>query len=201
MQLEVPRHMGIDYGSRLAGTTAVAMVQNGLLEVWQSTRGQDADKWLLNLTKALKPNTVFIDAPLSLPKVYAADDAFTSGSEYFYRVCDKEVQAMSPMFLGGLTARAIRFRVTLAEQGLPALETYPSQLAKLLFEHLPGYKKDPEALPVFTEALQSLLPVSIAASPSNWHQFDSLLAWFSGFRHLQGQSILYGDAREGRIIV
>lgn len=198
--MNAPLHLGVDYGSKLAGTTAAAMVQNDVLKVWQSPRGQDADKWLQELIQDLQPAVVFIDAPLTLPKVYA-HGTFTAGSDYFYRACDREVQAMSPMFIGGLTARAIRLRTMLAEHGTAVLETYPSQLAKMLFPHLSGYKKGFAPLPAYTEALQNLLPYALENAPENWHQFDSLLAWLSGYRHLQQQAILYGDAREGRIIV
>lgn len=192
--------MGIDYGSKLAGTTAAAFVSDGKLLVDQSLRGQNADEWLWQLVSTVHPKVVYLDAPLSLPKVYI-QGVFTPGAEYFYRACDREVQAMSPMFIGGLTARAIQLTAKLSQAGIAVLETYPSQTAKILFHHLPEYKKDLAALPNFTEALQGLLPFPLQSPPSNWHQFDSLLAWFSGYRHSQGQAILYGDATEGRIIV
>jgi uncharacterized protein len=192
--------MGIDYGSKLAGTTAAVMLNGGRLEVWQSERGQNADEWLTDLASSLQPKVVYIDAPLTLPKVYT-QGVYTSAEEYFYRVCDKEVQAMSPMFIGGLTARAIKLKAKLSETGIAVLETYPSQLAKILLNHLPDYKKGLATLPVFTEALQSLLPYQINQPLANWHQFDCLLAWYSGYRHSTQQALLYGDAKEGRIIV
>lgn len=197
---DATKFVGIDYGAKLAGTTAVAFVKDGQLQLKQSQRGQNADEWIWGIINELHPKAVYIDAPLSLPAVYT-QGVFTSDSEYFYRACDKEVQAMSPMFIGGLTARAIQLRARLSEAGIAMLETYPSQLRKVLLSHLPDYKKSPAALPVFSEALQGLLPFTLAQSPANWHQFDSLLAWLSGYRHTQGNSILYGDAREGRIVV
>lgn len=57
------QHMGIDYGSKLAGTTAVAMLVKNELRLWQSTRGQDADTWLKALVRELKPKVVYMDAP------------------------------------------------------------------------------------------------------------------------------------------
>lgn len=192
--------MGVDFGAKLAGTTAVAMVHQGQLQLWQSQRGQDADEFLLQLIQELKPATVFIDAPLSLPSVYN-QSPHKANADYFYRACDREVQAMSPMFIGGLTARAIRLRSILAAQGVGLLETYPSQLAHLLFTNQKGYKKDLAMLPVFAGLLQQHVPVAYAAQPADWHQLDAVLAWLSGYRHLQGQANLYGDAHEGRIIV
>ena len=192
--------MGVDYGSKLAGTTAAAYLVNGQIQVSQSQRGQDADDWLWQLVNSVQPKVVYLDAPLSLPKVYAKG-VFTSTEEYFYRACDREVQAMSPMFIGGLTARAIRLRAKLGEAGIAILETYPSQLAKQLFPNQTAYKKSSAAVSEFSEKLQSLLPFPVQQPAANWHQFDSLLAWYSGYRHSQGQAILYGDATEGRIII
>jgi len=195
-----PLHMGIDYGAKLAGTTAVAIAVEQQLQVRQSEQGQDADLFILNIVNQLKPKFIFIDAPLTLPAVYAQHPA-TPDADFFYRAADREVQAMSPMFIGGLTARAIKLRTQLAIQGVGMLETYPRQLVRLLLPELPGYKNNAAALPAFTEALQHLLPYSIKEPPQNWHQLDSLLAWYSGYRHLQAQAQLYGNATEGRIIV
>jgi uncharacterized protein len=193
-------HLGVDYGSKLAGTTTAAMVQQGKLQVWQSEKGKDADEWLRDLVLRLKPQVVYIDAPLTLPKVYSME-AYTPDSDFFYRQADREVQAMSPMFIGGLTARAIRLRTQLAASGIALLETYPAEAVQLLLPQLQGYKKDPAALPAYAEMLQGLLPYNFQQPLQNWHQLDAILAWLSGYRHSHGKSILYGDAREGRIIV
>ncbi len=192
--------MGIDFGAKLAGTTAVAMVRDGALRLWQSEKGKDADSWLLYLIAELQPKVIFLDAPLSLPKVYARE-AFTTASDFFYRQADREVQAMSPMFIGGLTARAIKLRTQLAAQGIAVLETYPSQANRLLFPHLQGYKKSLAALPTYAGALQGLLSCPLPIPPANWHQVDAILAWNSSYRHLHHQAILYGDPKEGVVIV
>ncbi len=194
------QHLGIDFGAKLAGTTAIAATVDGQLQVWQSQPNEDADTFILNISNQLNTKLIFIDAPLTLPSVYAQVQA-TPASDFFFRAADREVQAMSPLFIGGLTARAIRLRTLLAAQGVALLETYPTQLVKLLFPHLNGYKKNAAALPAFAEALQHLLPFPLLEQPRNWHQFDGLLAWYSGYRHLRGEAHLYGDATEGRIIV
>jgi len=192
--------MGVDYGAKLAGTTAACMCIKGKLQVWQSHRGENADAWLQQLIGERQPAVVYIDAPLTLPKVYSLPHLLPE-ADFFYRNADRQLQAMSPMFIGGLTARAIRLRIQLAAAGVAMLETYPTQLAKLLLPHLSGYKKGLAKLPDFTAALQDLLPVTLQALPHSWHQFDALLAWLSGYRHSLGLSVLYGDASEGRIIV
>ena len=60
-------HLGIDYGAKLAGTTAVCYEQNGQFHLLQSERKKDADKFIHQTIEKLQPATVFIDAPLSLP--------------------------------------------------------------------------------------------------------------------------------------
>ena len=197
---EKTRHMGVDYGAKQAGTTAAAVLVHGQLRVWQNPAGQDADKWLHELVQQQQAKVVYIDAPLSLPFIYG-QAIHTTTPDYFYRQADRELQAMSPMFIGGLTARAIQLRAQLAQEGVAVLETYPSALVRLLLPELQSYKKEPAALPAFAAALQGLLPVQLQEQPQNWHQFDAALAWLSGYRHEAGQSVLYGDAREGRIIV
>ena len=110
--------IGIDYGAKLSGNTAVVWEEKGGLFCTQSAKGKDTDKWLGELIYSLQPEDIFIDAPLSLPAVYSH-----SGSDYFYRRCDRECKAMSPMFIGGLTARAMRLKDTLSEFNWH--ETYP----------------------------------------------------------------------------
>jgi predicted nuclease with RNAse H fold len=200
MNEETLHHIGVDYGAKEAGTTAATMLVQGQLQVWQSTAGQDADRWLLELVQELNPKVIYMDAPLTLPKVYS-QGTYSSSADFFYRQADREVQAMSPMFIGGLTARAIKLRSQLAEQGVAMLETHPSALVKKVLPQLQGYKKSQQALSEYTGALQGFIPVKLHALPQNWHQFDALLAWFSGYRHQLGQSVLYGEAQEGRIIV
>ncbi|MCJ8166381.1 hypothetical protein MKJ04_16160 [Pontibacter sp. E15-1] len=194
------KHFGVDYGAKLAGTTAVAMLHQAQLQVWQCQKGQDADSWLLQLTADLQPKIMYMDAPLTLPGVYS-QTPYAVSSDFFYRQADRELGAMSPMFIGGLTARAIKLRVQLAEKGVGLLETYPAALAKLLLQLPEGYKKSLATLPTCVESLQGLLPFPLKERPQNWHQFDAILAWLSGYRHVMGQSVLYGDAKEGRIIV
>lgn len=193
-------HLGVDYGAKLAGTTAAAMVLNNELHLMQCGKNLDADVWLQKLVAELNPKVLYMDAPLTLPKVYSTE-APHAEADFFYRQADREVNAMSPMFIGGLTARAMKLRTQLAAQGIAMLETYPAQANRLLLPHLQGYKKAPIAIPEYTDALKGLVKYKLAQEPQNWHQVDAILAWLSGHRHNLGKAILYGDPREGRIIV
>ena len=121
-------HFGIDYGSKLAGTTVICFDENEKLNFRQSEKKQDADAFLEKLISEKQPDSVFIDAPLSLPNAY-----FGKGEDYFYRKCDREVGGMSPMFLGGLTARAIKLKSKSETPECPFYEIYPAQLVRVLF--------------------------------------------------------------------
>src|SRR5215212_2962102 len=106
---------GVDYGSKLAGTTAIAVLEGNTITVHQSLKKQDADLFLTGLLKKYRPSVVGFDAPLSLPGVYRG---MKDKNDYFYRTADRELTCMSPMFLGGLTARAIKLTTQPELQGI-----------------------------------------------------------------------------------
>ena len=76
------RIAGIDYGSKLAGTTAIAFVENNLACLLQSERKQDADSFIREWVSAWNPTHLFLDAPLSLPGVYRG---LPWCNDFFYR--------------------------------------------------------------------------------------------------------------------
>ena len=102
---------------------------------------------------------------------------------------------MSPMFLGGLTARAIKLKDELNKQEISLLESYPAGLVNELSikEH---YKKNIEE---FILALRGQVPAFELPTFSNWHQIDALLAWVIGSRYHSGSSKTYGHEQEGLI--
>ena len=183
--------LGADFGSKRAGTTAIAYEDHGHLVTLQSIKGEDADKFILNYLRALNCQYFFLDAPLSLPA--GIQDA--ESEEVFYREADRQLQAMSPMFLGGLTSRAILLKKKLWREGVRVYEVYPKALVKEL-ELQEYYKKD---LAKFLLALQEHCPD--LPSIRNWHQTDAVLAWISGSRFTQGLASSYGNESEGMIYV
>lgn len=190
---------GVDYGSKMAGTTVIAWAEGPEIKLAQSASKKDADRWVKSWVTAQRPDAIYLDAPLSLPGVYAAPDAY---EDFFYRAADKDVQAMSPMFLGGLTARAMRLGRELKALQCATLEVYPGQLSKILDLDRKRYKKDKAYLQEATDTvLAHLSDYQLTTPPSNWHQVDALLAFCSGYRHQQGLAAIYGRAAEGQIIV
>lgn len=198
-QQQIPEFAGIDYGSKLAGTTVIAFQGASGLELASSTARRDADRFVLEWCRQHRPRRLFIDAPLSLPGVYRELPGF---DDYFYRRSDRALSAMSPMFLGGLTARAMQLRATLEEEGIAVYEVYPGGLASLLSLDRDRYKKSKEHIPTVLEGLARFFPTLPEATVvPTWHHVDALLAWLSGWRYRQGRHRQYGDPAEGLILL
>ncbi|MEQ8704697.1 MAG: DUF429 domain-containing protein [Phaeodactylibacter sp.] len=190
---------GVDYGSKMAGTTVIAWAERQVLYLAQSQKKKDADRWLRQWVTEHQPRQLYLDAPLSLPGVYLAPDQY---SDYFYRAADKAVQAMSPMFLGGLTARAMRLSHELEGLHCTTLEAYPGHLSKMIGLDGKRYKKDKGYLEAATSVILGHLPgYQLQEATANWHQVDALLAFCSGYRHQNGQAEVYGSIAEGQIVV
>lgn len=183
--------IGIDYGSKLAGTTAICYEKKGTLCLMQSHKKKDADMFIKRFCEERQPDHIYIDAPLSLPGIYTG---VKDCNNYFYRKADVEAQAMSPMFLGGLTARAMKLT-----SELPAMcyEAYPKMLVNTL-NMATHYKED---LKLFAQYLRKAFPeIVFPDAVDNWHQADALLAYMIGLRHQRGESLVYGDPTEGQIL-
>ena len=191
---------GIDYGSKLAGTTVLAVLAPGdCVKFFASEKGKDADTFLVRNLSQLQPRRVFIDAPLSLPGVYRQLSGF---NDYFYRLADRQLQAMSPMFLGGLTARAIRLKEKALPDKMLLLETYPAGLVRYCLPEMSGYRKKSEEPEHFSTIIAEKFSLTLLrGSVSSWHHVDALLALVSGMRFENQQHLLFGDLQEGEIVI
>jgi len=190
-------HFGIDYGSKLAGTTVITLDIDGILQQVVSAKKENADQMILDAVEKYRPDQVYIDAPLSLPKAY-----YGIGEDFFYRAADKALKAMSPMFLGGLTARAMKLKVQMEKMDIAVFETYPGAVVRAIPQLAEVYtKKDQKITPLlYSEILKLMADFEMATEPENLHQLDSVLAWYSGWRHLQGLAHQIGDPEEGVIV-
>ena len=161
-------HLGIDFGARKSGNTAICFLDNDQLYIFQTEKSKDTDVLLKEWVHQLAPDTIFIDAPLSLPAAY-----FGQGTDFMYRQCDRVLGAMSPMFLGGLTARAIQFSHWLINKKIASHEVYPAALVKYGLSDLGStYTKN---LDTAILHLTLHIPYSLEREPTNWHQFDAVL--------------------------
>tara|TARA_B110000046_G_scaffold29074_1_gene30341 strand:- start:20624 stop:21211 length:588 start_codon:yes stop_codon:yes gene_type:complete len=193
--------IGIDYGAKMAGTTVIArMYDHNKVDFFASAKNQDADQFIKDFIASNEDVWLaYVDAPLSLPKVYTE-----SGSEgnYFYREADKATGAMSPMFLGGLTARAMKLSKEITKQGVKVVETYPSKLAEVLKLKNKNYKKDRHQIAALCEELKEVSGFMFNNEEVvTWHHFDSLLCLYSAKRHEIQASMVFGNIVEGTITV
>ena len=157
------KYLGIDYGTKLGGSTAICFEESGSLQIIQSVKKMDSDLFITQAIGRLLPDVVYIDAPLSLPGAY-----FGKGEDYFYRKGDREVRAMSPMFIGGLTARAIQLKeqLTKTNPNLIIYETYPGYLARSILGLKNQYLKKTKEVEPFLHLLEEYLPLEIASRPT-----------------------------------
>ena len=192
----LPEHIvGIDFGARMAGTTAITYVKNNQLLVEQSTRKSDADRWLAEKVELSAWNILCLDAPLSLPA-----GCLGKGHDFNFRKADRLTRAMSPMFLGGLTARAMSHAHAWRKSGKQVLEAYPGFLVQQFPDLKTHYqKKQIASVHAFVAELQKQLPIEIACDVTTYHQADSLLCWYTGYRYVNGLASSFGEETEGLI--
>ncbi len=194
---------GIDYGAKMAGTTAVAYYSQGNVRLFKSDKKKCADTFLLETLEkyAQKGDVVSLDAPLSLPDVYTNRNIEKSSANYHYRKADREVGAMSPMFLGGLTARAMELSAGLITSGLDVYEVYPKMVAitESIDELYAKRKTDAGAIHEMTLMLESKFNFTLEQTPINLHVFDAVLAMVAGLKIKSGEASSWGDAHEGLI--
>mgnify|MGYP003649397423 FL=1 len=193
--------IGIDFGAKMAGTTVIArMYDHNKVDFFASAKNQDADKFIKDFIESNEDIWLaYLDAPLSLPKVYSQGG---SDGNYFYREADQATGAMSPMFLGGLTARAMKLSVELTKLGVKVVETYPSKLAEVLKLKDKNYKKDRHQIAALCEELKEVSGFMFDNEQvETWHHFDSLLCLYSAKRHEIQASMVFGNIEEGTITV
>ena len=188
---------GIDFGKKFSGNTIICEKNKDQLEFIRAGKNQDADKFILQTIEDRNPNLIFIDAPLSLPGVYHDNNIY---DDYFYRLCDRQLGAMSPMFLGGLSARAIRLKHNIELKGIEVKETYPKTLAKQFKLKEYGYRLHKRNIEQCSEILDQTSLIEIDKKQIiTWHHFDSLLALLSAVRYNLGLHFTHGDKEEGLI--
>ncbi|MCE7994242.1 MAG: DUF429 domain-containing protein [Roseivirga sp.] len=191
------RVLGIDYGSKMAGTTVVAYMAEGQVNFRASEKKRDADVLILRLADELKPDLIAIDAPLSLPGVYTG---LPGCDDYFYRECDRLTRAMSPMFLGGLTARAMKLTARLRDSGIEVIEAYPMKAGKNLGLTDFGYRqKQPDQVKLFG-LLYSKTGIDLRNQARlSGHHIDAAIALFIAQQYESGTANTLGNLNEGLI--
>lgn len=194
---DIQNFIGIDYGSKLAGTTVIAYFQDGQVKLKRSRKKEDADQMIMNFVTEQNPDLIGIDAPLSLPGVYKDNSSF---SDYFYRQCDKELKAMSPMFLGGLTARAMKLKSMLIERRIEIIEVYPAKTADYMGFKEFGYKsKRPDYQRMMKVLKGSGVMLNESTTVESSHDLDAVLALQTVLEFKKNTFRSQGDPFEGLI--
>lgn len=186
-------HIGIDFGARSAGTTVVCVRDKNLFRFHRSEKGGDGDEWLQATVDRLQPSAIYIDAPLSLPGVYVG-----RGSDHFFRLADRQAGGMSPMFLGGLTARAMSLASRWRKAGIEVHEAYPAALIRQAWESL-GIKSG-ASIPASKLRIMAGMVLLPPPEPADRHEADAWLCWVIGHRHRSGEAHVFGTANEGVIL-
>jgi predicted nuclease with RNAse H fold len=193
------RIVGINYGYKFSGTTVICYNTFHEVRFIISSKNSDADSFILNEIIHLDPDIVFIDAPLSLPGVYRHINGCI---DFFFRKCDREMKATSPMFVGGLTARAMGLKKHLNDMGIPVYETCPRKTLEVLSLPVNTYKQKRVDLDRMLDIFMNKVCIGLNKKIiTTWHHFDSLLAFFSGLRYMSHQSRVFGKADEGLVYV
>ncbi len=189
---------GIDYGSKMAGTSVLCFNDDEGLVLLYSEKKKSADEFLINQLNAIKPDLIMMDAPLSLPGAYFGWKGYNN---FHYRNCDLELKAMSPMFLGGLTARAISLQ-SVFEGRYSFLESYPGAFIRKYFPEWKSYKKEKAAIDTGIGLLREKIEFpELKYEIDSWHAFDALLCWISGLRFVNGEAVVFGKKKEGQIYI
>lgn len=183
---------GIDFGARRSGNTAIAISVNQEVKFHQAEKGEDADAWIDDLMEKLPPEIIAIDAPLSLPSGWCGGIG-----DLFYRQCDKEMKAMSPLFLGGLTGRAVRFKRGLKATKIKVIECYPKGFVNHLLKG--EYPEINEGVETILEKLPDEIHLKVNKGPENEHQLDALMALVVAFRFRAQKAESHGKYGEGLI--
>ena len=183
---------GIDFGAKLSGNTSICFESDSQLKIIQCQTKVDADQWIVDQIDRIRPDLIFIDAPLSLPGVYRYLKGYKN---YHYRRCDLEVKAMSPMFLGGLTARAMALKDRFE---IPFYEAYPAAFVRHRFRYLADYKRSHSQR---HELLDNIGGMIRFESPvvTNDHQMDALICWVIGWLFYLDRHEVCGAELEGEI--
>jgi hypothetical protein len=85
----------------------------------------------------------------------------------------------------------------LNSQEIEVTEVYPAGLV----EHLDIRKHYKQELKSFKVTLETSSGIKNLAAFDSWHKADACLAWISGLRYYQGNSVIFGNPKEGLIYI
>ena len=158
-----------------------------------------SDDEIIRKTLDSRPGVVAIDAPLALPR---GRESLEKRSDVHLRECDRELLRMGikffPITLGPmryLTARGMRLRVHLENEGLTVIETYPGAAQDIL-----GIPRKGKGLNKLAEGLRLAGIKGIDQGMSD-DELDAVTCALVGILFLKGEYRAIGDADEISMIL
>ena len=193
---------GIHFGSKLAGNTVISLMKQNKIYFFDVDEDVDADVFIYNAAKHFNPDVIFINAPLSIPGAFKD---VCGCQDYEYREADKKVKSISPMIIGGITARAMRLKDKLeAELSTKVYETNSKAQANNYELLAKGYKNKSLNLVTcrnhISEQLNNRLMFR-CQDIKTWDHLDAMLSLVTAMRFISGQALPYGNTEEGLIYV
>ncbi|MFQ6057319.1 MAG: DUF429 domain-containing protein [Anaerolineae bacterium] len=199
--------IGVDLTTSPKRPTAGVVLDEGGCFVAQGLYKEDDE--ILAFALEHRPALVAVDAPLSLPLGLCCLEEtcpcrpLSAGQG---RACERELSRLGMgcyyttkrSIIKGMVYRALRLKDALTREGLAFIEVYPYASKVRLFGRLP-----PKTTVAGRRILQAQLSCLIPhISPPNQHLLshdllDALVAAYTGWLYLQGQTEALGDPREG----
>ncbi len=193
---------GIHFGSKLSGNTVISLIKQNKIYFLDVDKEVDADIFIYNAAKHFKPDVIFMNAPLSLPGVFSNK---VDCDDHEYRSADKEICSISPMIIGGVTARAIALKKKLeSELNTKVYETCSKAQAHNYELMKMGYKTTQLRLHSCRNHLESKLNPRLmfcCQDVKSWDHIDAMLSLITAMRFVTGQALPYGNPDEGLIYV
>ncbi len=156
------------------------------------------DNEILTRIKAVSPQIIAVDAPLSLPP---GRQSIEQRTEVHLRECDKELLRRRirffPITLGPmrkLTVRGMNLKGIIESQGFRVIEAYPGGAQDVL-----GIPRKQQGLDKLRKGLKNLGLKNLNAQMSD-HELDAATCAYIGKLFLENKSVMYGPPEHGIVM-
>ena len=157
------------------------------------------DEEIIRLAKSESPAVIAIDAPLTLPP---GRKTIEERSGEHLRICDRELLRRKikffPITLGPmrvLTKRGMGLKEELESLGFKAIEVYPGGAQDIL-----GIPRKQKGLDLMTKGHRCLGIKGFTDGLSD-HELDAVTAAYVGKLFIEGEAEVYGNFKEGAIVM
>lgn len=193
---------GINFSSKLSGNTVICLLSKNKIFFIDVDEDVDADIFIYNAAKHFQPEIIFLNAPLSIPGVFRS---VNSCCDHQYRQADKEICGISPMIIGGVTARAMELKQKLeSEFNTKVYETSSKAQAENYGLLTKGFKCGRKELLECRFEITSHLDKNLMINCQDiksWDHLNALLSLITAIRFVNGEAHTHGISEEGVIYV